>query len=175
MARNRKLAKNPESALILLNIGKDANFGRLIRTADALGAREVVVVGRRRFNHTGHMGSGHCLPRRHFPDLKQARAYFLDEGFRITGIEITAEAKPVHKHPFLGNTAFLPGNEGNGLAAQHRALCDDFVYIPQFGSAQSLNVNVATGIVLHQFSAWAGMPETRRKGEKFLPPETDSD
>ena len=114
------------------------------------------------------MGSEQHIQRRHFLELRQAVDYLREKDFRITGIEITPEARPITPHPFSGNTAFLPGNEGSGIVPQHRRFCDDFVYIPQFGAAASLNVNVATGIVLHQFSVLAGFEETGRAGEKFL-------
>ena len=113
------------------------------------------------------MGSEQHIKRRHFPDLRHAVNYLHEKDFRITGIEITPEARSVSDQPFRGNTAFLPGNEGSGIVPPHRQYCDDFVYIPQFGSAASLNVNVATGIVLQQFSVWAGFTETGRIGEKF--------
>ena len=40
-----------------------------------------------------------------------------------------------------------------GLNDKQKLICDDFVYIPQYGDGTaSLNVNVATSIVLHEFS-----------------------
>ena len=52
------------------------------------------------------------------------------------------------------------------------ALCDELVYVPQHGSAVSLNVNVATAIVLHHFAQWAQYAETPREGNQFsCPPE----
>jgi hypothetical protein len=59
--------------------------------------------------------------------------------------------------------AFVMGNEGDGLNDKICALCDGFVYIPQhgFGTA-SLNVSVATAVVLQHFAAWAKYPEVLR-------------
>lgn len=56
-----------------------------------------------------------------------------------------------------GPTAFMLGNEGQGLSPRQMALCDSFVYIPQYGAGTaSLNVAVACSIVLHHFALWAG-------------------
>lgn len=61
----------------------------------------------------------------------------------------------------------MMGNEGEGLSKKQIALCDDLVYIPQFGNAVSLNVNVAAGIVLQHFATWAAFPETAVEDHKF--------
>ena len=47
------------------------------------------------------------------------------------------------------------------------AMCDQFVYIPQYGKGTaSLNVNVASSIVMHHFSTWAGYEESERESER---------
>ena len=41
------------------------------------------------------------------------------------------------------------------MSEKQKSLCDGFVYIPQYGSGTaSLNVNVATGIVLNSYTRW---------------------
>eukprot|EP00913_Durusdinium_trenchii_P031493 g29486.t1 len=88
---------------------------------------------------------------------------------RICGIEIDERAESVTKHPFTGSTAFMLGNEGEGMSAAQRAACDFFVYIPQHtGATASLNVAIAGSIVLHHFATWAQMAEHPRQGEKYL-------
>ena len=92
-------------------------------------------------------------------------------GVAICGIEITPDAAPVQSHPFRGPTAFLAGSEGEGLCDAHKALCDHFVYVPHYGTGTaSLNVTVATSIVLHHFGVWAGYAEAPRQAgrDKFV-------
>lgn len=90
-------------------------------------------------------------------------------GIQILGIEITSDARPIQSHPFQGPTAFLPGNEGDGLHPREMAACDGFVYIPHYGGGTaSLNVNVASSIVFHHFAMWAGYGERERDGHKFV-------
>jgi hypothetical protein len=61
------------------------------------------------------------------------------------------------------------GGQGDGLSAQQEAICDGFVYIPQYGpGTASLNVTVAASIVLHSFAVWAGYEERARDGVKFV-------
>jgi tRNA G18 (ribose-2'-O)-methylase SpoU len=66
------------------------------------------------------------------------------------------------------NACFIPGNEGHGLTAHDRKHCNEFVVIPQFGSATaSLNVAAAVAVVLYQFATRAGYVAAPREGEKF--------
>ena len=59
--------------------------------------------------------------------------------------------------------------QGDGLSPQQEAICDGFVYIPQYGpGTASLNVTVAASIVLHSFALWAGYQERTREGVKFV-------
>jgi 23S rRNA (guanosine2251-2'-O)-methyltransferase len=46
----------------------------------------------------------------------------------------------------------LVGNEGAGLAPQTVAVCDRQVRIPMHGTATSLNVSVAAGVVLYELA-----------------------
>lgn len=151
---------------MLNNIAKDSNFGFLIRTANAFGAVPIVV-GRKRYSRGGACAGTHRTPILHFISLEEAIAYGKQNGCEVCGIEIVDQAKPVVDHPFNGSTLFIVGNEGEGLSEKQKSFCDFFTYIPQFGNAVSLNINLATGIVLHHFATWAGFAETSRKGEKF--------
>lgn len=106
----------------------------------------------------------------HFHSLEETVENLRTRDCEIIGIEITPNARPVDEHPFESSAAFIVGNEGEGLIDRQRQYCDRFVYIPQFGSAVSLNVNLAAGIVLHRYACWAGYAESPRQGEKFRDP-----
>jgi len=78
------------------------------------------------------------------------------------------EAKPIQEHPFLGDTLFLLGNEGSGLNSTQVAICDHFVYIPQYSDkTASLNVAIAGSIIFHHFALWAKYKEAPRTEQKF--------
>ena len=160
----------PEALLILHNIAKKKNFGELIRTAAAMGVCEVIVVGAQKLATHGAHGTPSHLRFSHFPRFQDAVDYVRNvKRATLCGIEITPDAQPVQTHPFRGGaTAFLAGNEGQGLAPAHLAACDYCVYIPQHSAATaSLNVNAATAVVLHHFATWAAVPEAPREGFKY--------
>lgn len=75
---------------------------------------------------------------------------------RIVGVEIDDTAKDLEDEPFEGDTAFMMGNEGQGMNEKQMRVCDGFVRIAQYGGGTaSLNVSVAASIVLHRFHHWA--------------------
>ena len=160
----------PESILVLHNVAKKKNFGDLIRTASALGVREVVVVGAQKLQSFGAHGCAGFLRFSHFNKLPEAIAYLHDvRGAKLCGVEIMPEAAPVQSHPFCGPTAFLMGNEGQGLTPTQISACDQFVYIPHHSDATaSLNVNAAAAVVLHHYAMWAALPEAIRDGFKYV-------
>jgi len=158
-----------KSYLLLFNVGKRQNWGTLLRSACAFGVSEVCIVGAKKLATFGNQGTAGLVPQRHFDTLELAKADLATRGIRICGIEIDDAARPVQEHPFSGPTAFMLGNEGEGMSAAQRAACDFFVYIPQHsGGTASLNVAIAGSIVLHHFAVWARLPEQARAGEKYV-------
>lgn len=157
----------PECYLILFNIAKDSNFGFLIRTANAFGAK-ILVAGRNKVTRFGATARTRRTPLQKFRFFDEAIEFVRQRNCEILGVEIGEEAHSVWDEPFSGNTAFIIGNEGEGLSPKQLEIADRLVYIPQFGTAVSLNINVATGIVLSQFARWAGYAQTPIAGRKYL-------
>ena len=150
-----------ESYLIIFNIAKNSNFGFLIRTAEAFGTTPIIV-GRKHFSRRGATAGTRRTRMLRFYSLQEACDFVRQRGCQVCGVEIDPAADAIGEANFQGPTAFMMGNEGEGLTEPQRQFCDRLVYIPQFGVAVSLNVNVAAGIVLHHFARWAGYEETMR-------------
>ena len=164
----RAFAASRRLFLVLNAIGKDRNIGSLLRTAVAFGA-EVIVCGSNERSVSTHGAKGserhahvRCFPGR--GGLAAAAAWLRARGVRLLGLEIAAGALPITARPFSGATALMPGNETLGLTDAQKALCDGFVYVPQFGNGTaSLNVAAATAIALHEAATWRGAPEAPRE------------
>ncbi|KAG8466593.1 hypothetical protein KFE25_007972 [Diacronema lutheri] len=163
-------SENLRPLLILYNVSKKKNFGELIRTAAAFGACEVVVVGMHRLMTHGAHGADKALRFTQAPTLDSAIAYAREEhGAHICGIEIIEGAQPVSDAPFRGRTAFMVGNEGQGMPECQMRACDHFVYIAQYSAATaSLNINCAAAIVLEHYARWARLGEAPRDGYKYV-------
>eukprot|EP00743_Colponemidia_sp_Colp-15_P012844 GILK01014741.1.p1 GENE.GILK01014741.1~~GILK01014741.1.p1 ORF type:complete len:228 (-),score=37.95 GILK01014741.1:238-894(-) len=158
-----------ESYLLVHNISKNHNWGNLVRSASAFGVKQVCVVGQKKVNLFGNKGAANRSNFRTFNSLEEAQQFFRSRNVSICGVEIMETALPIQSHPFRGSTAFILGNEGMGLTPKQIAICDHFVYIPQYGTGTaSLNVTVAGSIVMHHFAVWAGFKEHERSGHKFI-------
>ncbi|RLN97106.1 hypothetical protein BBJ28_00011531 [Nothophytophthora sp. Chile5] len=137
--------------------------------------------------HAAFLSSLRC-PITRLPTLQDCRAHCQALGIRIIGVEIMASARSISERPFSGDTAFIMGNEvqsrshleyamlyivficgwwhcvrfcvqGSGMNSAQVAICDAFVYIPQYGGGTaSLNVTVAASIILQSFALWAQVP-----------------
>lgn len=161
----------PRMYICSFAVSKKTNVGNLVRSAVAFGAHELIVIGKTKIGYFGGQGTRDHLFVRHFSKLQEAKAWFVEEGITVCGVEIGGASEDVTTHPFRGHTAFFLGNEGTGMADSVKSICDHFVYIKHFGTGTaSLNVTVAGSIVLHHFATWAGYdqaPLDPANSEKF--------
>jgi tRNA G18 (ribose-2'-O)-methylase SpoU len=155
-----------ESYLIIFNIAKDSNFGFLIRTANAFGAK-VIVVGNPKFSRGGASGGTRYTKVTKFYTLTEALDFVRSKNCEVIGIEIGDDSESIWDSPYQGSVAFMVGNEGTGLTDAQLQLCDRLVHVPQYGDAVSCNVNVAGGIVLSHFARWAEFQAKSMVGRQF--------
>lgn len=135
------------------------------------GCHRTLRAGSKSYNTFGCKGASNHVDFSYYPNLQDARRGLIEEKgvTKILGVEIVDDAVPIESHPFDGNTAFIMGNEGEGMTPNQKAICDGFVYIRQHGpGTASLNVAVAASIVMHHFALWAGYSERAREGEKYV-------
>jgi tRNA G18 (ribose-2'-O)-methylase SpoU len=136
-------------AVAIENWRHDLNIGTVVRTANAFLAREVIIVGRRRWNRRGAMVTDKYQHIRHVAtaaDLGDAAA-----GYEIVAIDNLPGAEPLESATLPRNALLLFGQEGTGLSAEARAAAGAVYSIAQFGSTRSINAGVAAGIAMH---AW---------------------
>jgi tRNA G18 (ribose-2'-O)-methylase SpoU len=129
----------------------DANIGTVVRTANAFLAREVLIVGRRRWNRRGAMVTDRYQHLRHLPSVADLSGYARTHGFTVVGVDNTGGSLPIESTPLPRRSLFLFGQEGPGLSEAAHEAADLTVSIAQFGSTRSINAGVAAGIAMH---AW---------------------
>ena len=127
----------------------DLNIGTVVRTANAFLAREVVIVGRRRWNRRGAMVTDRYQHIRHVPDIAALAASSGD--YTLVAVDNLPGAVPIETADLPRNTLFLFGQEGPGLTDEARDAATTVCSIAQFGSTRSINAGVAAGIAMH---AW---------------------
>jgi tRNA G18 (ribose-2'-O)-methylase SpoU len=129
----------------------DFNIGTIVRTANAFLAREVHIVGNRRWNRRGAMVTDRYQHVRHHEDAPALSAYLHVQGVTLLGIDNLPGSQPVETITLPRDVCLLFGQEGPGLSEGARAVCDGTFSIAQFGSTRSINASAAAAIAMH---AW---------------------
>jgi tRNA G18 (ribose-2'-O)-methylase SpoU len=135
-------------AVLMENFLGDFNIGTVIRNANAFNAKEVYYLGRKHYDRRGTVGCHHYTNINYLSSVDQLSA--LKEHYTLVGVENSvASAMPLGEFKWPDRTLLIIGEEGVGITPETLALCDHYVYIPQFGSVRSLNAGVASGIVMN--------------------------
>jgi tRNA G18 (ribose-2'-O)-methylase SpoU len=136
-------------AVAIENWRHDLNIGTVVRTANAFNAREVVIVGNRRWNRRGAMVTDRYLHVRHVDTAAELVGYANAAGYELVGIDNVPGAQPLESASLSLDALLLFGQEGTGLSPEARAAARDVYSIAQYGSTRSINAGVAAGIAMH--------------------------
>ena len=153
-----EFAARPDDIFVaLVNVSDPGNLGTVLRTADAAGAAGVILAGQSvdPYHPTAvkaSMGSLFHVPMALASDVEMLLSWASSRG--ISSLATTAGAKRSYKEAeYRFPLLLLLGSEGEGLPAAAIAAADQAVAIPMHGSASSLNLAVAAGILLYELSA----------------------
>ena len=150
-----KLGEDDEALVLILDgITDPHNLGAILRSADQFGADLVMIPERRsvQANETVvrvSSGAAQYVPISVVTNLAREIGVLKDNGFWIYGADMAGENS--YKTEFAKKSAIVMGSEGNGISQLVRKNCDYIVSIPMQGHIDSLNVSVATGILLYEF------------------------
>jgi tRNA G18 (ribose-2'-O)-methylase SpoU len=127
----------------------DFNIGTIVRTANAFLAREVHIVGRRRWNRRGAMVTDRYQHIRHHADVTELAAAMAEADVALYGIDNLPGSQPLEELQLPQRVCLLFGQEGPGLSEEARAACQGTFSIVQFGSTRSINASAAAAIAMH--------------------------
>lgn len=133
------------------NFVHDMNIGSVVRTANAFGAAEVHIVGRRRWNRRGAMVTDRYQHVLHHPDAVVLAEWATGRGTMLIGVDNLPGAVPLETYDLPRDCVLLFGQEGPGLSERARESCAAVLSIAQFGSTRSINAGAAAAIAMH---AW---------------------
>lgn len=139
--------------LIADDVRDPGNLGTLIRTLDAAGGQAVIVLAGTDPSHPtalrASLGTTFRVPVYRAESHEALFGWAVRYG--VTTIATSARAEHgLWDMPVQLPAAVLVGNEGDGLAIETVARCDLRVAIPMLGTATSLNVSVAAGVVVYE-------------------------
>jgi len=153
----REVLENPGPLplfLVLDQVQDPHNLGACLRTADAAGVRGVVLTKDQAVGITPTVakvasGAAETVPIYRVTNLVRALGWMKDGGIWVAGAAGEAE-RSVYQTDLNLPLALVVGAEGKGLRRLTRERCDFLVKIPMAGQVESLNLSVATGILLFE-------------------------
>ncbi len=144
----------PPFLLVLDGVEDPHNLGACLRVADAMGVHAVIAPKDRAagLNATVRKvacGAAETVPFIAVTNLARTLRELKDAGVWIVGAAAEAE-EDLLEIKLSGPVALVLGAEGTGLRRLTAETCDQLVRIPMFGTVESLNVSVASGICLYE-------------------------
>jgi 23S rRNA (guanosine2251-2'-O)-methyltransferase len=140
--------------LVLDGVQDPHNLGACLRSADAAGVN-VVIVPRDRAASISPVvrkvaaGAAETVPLVQVVNLARTLRLLKERGIWIVGTDDEAEAS-IHSAKLTGPLAVVMGAEGGGMRRLTKECCDALLTIPMKGVVESLNVSVATGVILYE-------------------------
>ena len=148
------LQKSNPLLIFLENLQDPGNLGTILRTAEAAGCTGIVADKNTvdLFNPKvvrSTMGAAFRMPFVTVEKLATAVALSKDKGVTFYAAHLGGK-QSCYDFDYTKPTAFLIGNEGNGLTDEAADLADKKIIIPMDGKAESLNAAMATGILIYE-------------------------
>lgn len=151
----KALAVSPNPIFLILDGVSDVrNFGAIVRSAECAGVSGVILPakGGAAINADAIKTSAGALlrvPVSRVPNLRIPLYYMIDAGFQVVGASEKAGGS-IYDVDFTQPTVIVMGSEGKGISGSVLSLCTVEAAIPMVGQIGSLNVSVATAIVLFE-------------------------
>jgi 23S rRNA (guanosine2251-2'-O)-methyltransferase len=146
--------EGPPLLLVLDGITDPHNLGACLRVADGVGAHAVIApkdraVGLNATAAKVASGAAETVPYITVTNLARTLRELKERDIMLVGTTDDVD-KNIYDVDFSGGIAIIMGSEGEGMRRLTRETCDVLVQIPMFGSVESLNVSVASGVCLYE-------------------------
>ena len=146
--------KNKSNFILILDGVEDPhNFGSIIRVAECLGVDGIIISKNRACPVTDTVAKVSAGAIEHIKIAKVTNINTEIERLKEQNIWVYAcelGGEELDNANLSGNIAIVMGSEGKGVSTLTRKLCDGVVTMQMYGKVNSLNVSVATGIVLYE-------------------------
>ena len=144
----------PAHLMVLENLQDPGNLGTILRAGEGAGitglimSRDTVDIYNPKVIRST-MGSVFRVPFCYTDDLEQTVLDLKARGIRVFAAHLAGKNN-YEQEDYTGNTAFLIGNEGNGLTEKLSSMADTWVKIPMAGKVESLNAAIAASILMFE-------------------------
>lgn len=145
---------NPPLLLILEDLQDPGNLGTILRTGEGAGVNGVImsrdtvdIYNPKTIRST--MGSVYRVPHIYVEDLAQVLEQLKRNGVHTYAAHLAGE-NYYSSFDFKQGTAFLIGNEGNGLKKETADKAESYLKIPMEGQVESLNAAMSAGLLVYE-------------------------
>ncbi|MGL9721295.1 tRNA (guanosine(18)-2'-O)-methyltransferase TrmH [Symbiopectobacterium sp.] len=146
-------SRQPDLTVCMEQVHKPHNISSVIRTADAVGVHEVHAVwptSRMRTLVSAAAGSNSWVQVKTHRTIADAVSHLKTQGMQILATNLSAKAVDFREVDYTRPTCILLGQEKTGITQEALALADQDIIIPMIGMVQSLNVSVASALILYE-------------------------
>lgn len=144
-----------EIVLIAEGLNHPENYGGLIRTAEALGVKQLIFVTEVYQELTTKMkrvsrSAENYINVSFDKSIEDCLEQFNNKDYHYVALEYTNQSIPIQTYrTSKDKIVLICGNENFGISEQVLSMVQDTIKIPVYGTTSSLNVVVATGIALY--------------------------
>lgn len=133
------------------NFQHDFNIGTIARNANAFNAAGIHIIGRRHWNRRGAMKTEAYMNIFHHETVMEFIDWAKQNNLKLIAIDNQKGSKKLNEIELEKGSILVFGNESDGLSKEMVEACEEMVAIEQFGSTRSVNVGVASGILMYEF------------------------
>lgn len=154
-ARIREMltSRQPDLSVCMEQVHKPHNISAIIRTADAVGVHEVHAVwptSKMRTLASSAAGSNSWVQVKTHRTIVDAVGHLKGRGMQVLATNLSDKAVDFRDVDYTRPTCILLGQEKTGITQEALALADHDIIIPMIGMVQSLNVSVASALILYE-------------------------
>ncbi|WP_058911924.1 tRNA (guanosine(18)-2'-O)-methyltransferase TrmH [Entomohabitans teleogrylli] len=145
--------RQPDLTVCMEQVHKPHNVSAIIRTADAVGVHEVHAVwpgNRMRTMASSAAGSNSWVEVKTHTSIHEAVTHLKQKGMQVLATHLSDHAVDFRTIDYTRPTCILMGQEKTGITPEALALADQDIIIPMIGMVQSLNVSVASALILYE-------------------------
>ncbi len=166
--------RQTDLTLCLEEVHKPNNVSAVIRTADATGLHKVHAVWPNEMRTLGHTSAGarNWVEVETHDSIAEAIQELKSQGMQVLVTNLSDTAVDFREIDYTRPTAIILGSEKIGASEQAKQLADQDIIIPMIGMVQSLNVSVASAVILYEAQRQRDAAGMYDKQHSALPEET---
>lgn len=156
IAKVESVLKSRQDSLMVVveNVHDPHNVSAIFRTCDAVGVPKIsLIYNIEKFPKIGKKSSASAfkwVEKEKYKSVEECYSELRSRGFKIFASELNNKSISHLDIDFTDKIAVVLGNEHRGASEEAAELADGTFMIPMFGMVQSLNVSVATGVILYE-------------------------